>query len=106
MDSSPKKRRRKKRKDTAKDRLLKETKDYERAQDSNLWRTERKFANEVMEGIRNLKLPLRIDKLTKYEPDSFYVAILQQMKRKSIYESLRENVSKVGILECLLVKDG
>ena len=78
----------KKRRDTAKDRFLKETKDYEEAQNLNLWKTERKFADELLQGIRNLELPLKLDKLTKYGPESFYVAILQQMKRKSIYESL------------------
>ena len=91
MDNKMKrKRKRKKRRETANDRFFRETMDYDKAKLQNLWRTERKFADEIMQAVRSLKLPLMLDRLTRYGPNSFYVAVLQQMKREKVYDLLSD----------------
>ena len=52
MDNKPKRKIRKKRTDTANDRYLKETNNFEEAEQLNLWRSERKLADELMQAIR------------------------------------------------------
>ena len=91
MENKKKRRRiRKKRRETATDRFHLETKEYEEAESQNLWKSERKFADEFLQAIRSLELPMKLDRLTRYTPNSYYVAVLQQMKRKKIYDLLSD----------------
>ena len=96
MDTNTRKKWKKKRRETAKDRFLKETKEYDDAKKLNLWKTERKIADEIMEAVTHFKLPYCLDRLTRYDINSFYTAVLQQMRRKEIYSSLDEENQRIA----------
>ena len=72
------------------DRIAFYTKTYLTAQVSRKWKVERKFASDIMEAVRYLKLKLKLDSLTKYCSNSFIYAILLQLKREDIYSELDE----------------
>ena len=82
---------RKKRRETKDDRFSRDTKDYGEAAKLNLWKVERKYADEIMEAVRGLELPYKLDRLTKDYCDSFYIAVLQQLRSERVYESLSED---------------
>ena len=70
------------------DRELFYTKDYDSAVSSGEWKTERKFANEIKGAIKSQDLKLKIDKLTRYNTNSFVYSILLQLRREEIYSKL------------------
>ena len=84
-------RHRKKRRETKEDRFSRDTKDYKEAARLNLWNVERKYGDEIMEAVKELGLPYKLDRLTKDNCDSFFIAVLQQLKSERIYESLSED---------------
>lgn len=79
---------RKKKKETPDMRFQKETKDYEEAKKLNIWKTERRFADEFTTALEKLGIRYKIDRLTKAGPKSFMVAVLQQLRSPDIYSKL------------------
>ena len=85
MSRKPKK---KKWHETAEYRFQRDTKDYDECVKRNTWRTERKVADEILAATRLLRLSLSLDRLTEYRYNSFPIAILQQLRRKAVYDHL------------------
>ena len=90
------KRGRKKKKETPEMRFQKETKEYSDAKQMKVWKTERRFADEYTEALEKLGIKYKIDRLTKYGPNSFFVATLQQLKHPEIYARLSEENKKLA----------
>ena len=56
--------------------------------DDNL-QIERRIADEIMETVNRLQLPLILDQLTEGRGDCFPIAILQQCRRPEINQKLK-----------------
>ena len=52
------------------------------------FQAERRIADEIMETVNKLGLPLKLEQLTKGEGNCFLVAIIQQCKRPQILSEL------------------
>ena len=95
------KRRKKKIIETSKDRFERDTIDLAEASERGNFKSERKFANEIMDTVRSLDLPLRLDRITKNDAYSFIIAILQQLRSQRIYQSLGEEKKKLADEMCV-----
>ena len=62
---------------------------YQWVQQEDQLQMERKIAEEIMETVNRLRLPFKLDQLTKGEGNCFVVAIIQQCKRPEIFSELR-----------------
>ena len=51
--------------------------------------TEERIANEIMQTVNTLGLPFKLDQLTEGQGNCFPIAILQQMKRPEIFSQLK-----------------
>ena len=71
-------------------RFQKETKEYSDAKQMKVWKTERRFADEYTEALEKLGIKYKIERLTKFGPNPFFVATLQQLKHPEIYARLSE----------------
>ena len=63
--------------------------------------SEKKLAQEIMDVVCKLQLPLKLDELTRGEGNCFPLAVLQQCKRKEIFSYIRPSVKRI-----VSVKDG
>ena len=81
---------RRRKKEKPNDRIAFYTKTYFTALVSRVWKVERRFASDIMEAVRKLKLKLKLDSLTRYGSNSFIYSILLQLKRQDIYSGLDE----------------
>ena len=59
------------------------------------FQAERRIADEIMETVNKLGLPLKLDQLTKGEGNCFLVAIIQQCKRTEILFELRPVLTRL-----------
>ena len=50
---------------------------------------ERRIANEIMDTVQRLQLPLKLDQLTEGLGNCFPIAIMQQLQRPEIFNQLR-----------------
>lgn len=71
---------------TNQERFRKLTKEYSVAAKKNVWRTERRFCDEIQQAVKNIGLPYKLDKIIKYGSSTFCMAILQQLRRKDIFD--------------------
>ena len=55
---------------------------------------ERRIALEIMDVVRQLELPLKLDKLTKGDGNCFPLAIIQQCKRPEIMNYIRPAIKR------------
>ena len=53
------------------------------------YQIERSIANEIMNTIHRLQLPLKLDQLTEGQGNCFPIAIIQQLRRPEIFSQLR-----------------
>ena len=86
----------KRKKYTAKDYEDWHTKDYMDAVTLGVWKVERKFADEIKDAVKNLNLTLKLDKITKYNCESFIYSCLLQLRRKDIYQDLNQDFKKLA----------
>ena len=79
---------------------------YKYAEKKSIWRTERKFCDEFRPTIEHLGLDYKIDKMTKFGNDSFLIAIIQQLRRKDVYNLIgEENQIFVDRLACWILRE-
>ena len=55
---------------------------------------ERRIAQEIMDVVRSLQLPLKLDELTRGEGNCFPLAVLQQCKRTEIFNYIRPAIKR------------
>ena len=55
---------------------------------------ERRIAQEIMDVVRSLQLPLKLDELTRGEGNCFPIAVLQQCKRPEIFSYIRPSIKR------------
>ena len=87
---------RKKKKETPEMRFQKETKEYSEAKNLKVWKTERRFADEYTLALERLGIKYKLDRLTKFGPNSLFVATLQQLRQPEIFEKLSEENKKLA----------
>ena len=58
-------------------------------QNEDKYQIERSIANEIMDTIHRLQLPLKLDQLTEGKGNCFPIAIIQQLRRPEIFSQLR-----------------
>ena len=95
------KRKRKKKIETSEDRFERDTMDVEEAAKRGKFKSETKFAREIMDKVHHLGLQLKLDRLTKNSAFSFLTAVLQQLRNPKIYKSLGEAKKKLADKMCL-----
>ena len=90
--------RRKKRKiqETAEKRFNRVTKDYDECKKRNIWKIERKVADELLDASKQLDLELQLDRLAEFCYNSFPISILLQLRRKDVYESLDQDMKDLA----------
>ena len=94
------KRKRKKKIETPEDRFERDTMDVEEASKLGKFKSEAKFAKEIMDNVHCLGLQLKLDRLTKNTAFSFLTAVLQQLRNPQIYQSLSEAKKKLADKMC------
>ena len=72
------------------------TLDYMDAVTHGVWKVERKFADEIKDAVKSLNLTLKLDKITKYNCESFIYSCLLQLRRKDIYQDLNQDFKKLA----------
>ena len=82
------KRKRKRKIETPEERFERDTMDAEEAVKRGKFKSETKFASEIMDNVHHLGLQLKLDRLTKNSAFSFLTAVLQQLRNPEIYQSL------------------
>ena len=87
---------RRRKKEKPNDRIAFYTKTYFTAQVSRVWKVERRFASDIMDAVKNLKLKLKLDSLTRYCCNSFIYSLLLQLKRQDIYSGLNEKLKHLA----------
>ena len=58
-------------------------------QNEEKYKIERIIANEILDTIHRLQLPLKLDQLTEGQGNCFPIAIIQQLRRPEIFSQLR-----------------
>ena len=66
---------------------------------SNKLEMEREIAQEIMNVVHKLQLPLNPDKLTRGEGNCFPFAVLQQCKRAEIFSYIRPSIKRFVSVE-------
>ena len=61
--------------------------------------TEGKLANEIMQNVIKLGLPLKLDELTEGLGNCFPVAIIQQLRRPEIQDQLKHDLKRLGKIQ-------
>ena len=56
---------------------------------------EEKIAKEILQTIKRLGLPFKLDQLTEGKGDCFPLAIIAQCKRKEIYNNLPRKINSL-----------
>ena len=59
------------------------------------FQNEERLAEEIIEAVKQLGLPLKLDRLTEAKGNCFPLAILDQCHRKEIFENLQSSVKQV-----------
>ena len=59
------------------------------SQNEDQYQIERNIANEIMDTIHRLQLPLKLDQLTEGLGNCFPIAVIQQLQRPEIFSQLR-----------------
>ena len=72
------------------------TLDYMDAVTHGVWKVERKFADEIKDAVKSLNLTLKLDKITKYDDESFIYSCLLQLRREDIYLDLKPDIKKLA----------
>ena len=80
--------------ETAKGRFKRLTKPYDFTVEKKIWRTERKFCNEIIDTVKNFGVSYKLDRITKDDDNTFLVAIMQQLKREDVYNFLDDETNK------------
>ena len=88
--------RRKKKKETAEKRFNRVTKDYEECKKRNIWKIERKVADELLLAAKKLDLELKLDRLSEFRYNSFPLSILLQLRRKDVYDNLDDDIKDLA----------
>ena len=73
-----------------------EVMDYQESFKYEDWKHERGWADQMMIKIQELRLPLKLDKLTRGRGDCFPVSILQQCNRPEIRWRLPPNIQMLA----------
>ena len=71
------------------------TKTYQTENDDQ-FQTERKLADEIMETILRLQLPLKLDQPTEGLGNCFPIAIIQQLQRPEIFQQIRPSIQRLA----------
>ena len=56
---------------------------------------EEKIAKEILQTIKRLNLPYKLDAITQGKGDCFPLAIIAQCKREEIYTKLPQNIQSI-----------
>ena len=59
------------------------------------FQNEERLAEEIMQAVKQLSLPLKLDRLTEAKGDCFPLAVLDQCHRKEIFKNLPLSVKQV-----------
>ena len=78
------------------ERLRRLTKKYSLAAKKNVWRTERRFCDEIQQAVRNMGLTYKPNRIIKDGSRTFCMAILQQLRRKDIFYNLSDDMKKLS----------
>ena len=85
------KRKRKRKIEMPEERFERDTMDAEEAAKRGKFRSETKFAKEIMDNVHQIGLQLKLDRLTKHSAFSFLTAVLQQLRNPQNYQSLGDS---------------
>ncbi len=56
------------------------------------YQIERKIGNEILQHVRKLNLPFKLDQLTEGKGDCFPIAVIQQCRRPEVMSSLPSQI--------------
>ena len=73
-----------------------QTMDYNEAVRQDIWKGERKAADDILKHCKLLNLQMKLDKLTIGVGNCFMVAVLQQLTRPEVYNNLRDEFKKLA----------
>ena len=74
-----------------------DTFDYNEAAKNSAWANERKWADKIMESNKRMGIDIfKLDELTKGEGSCFMIAVVQQLNRKEVFDSSREEVQELA----------
>ena len=90
------KRKRRRKGESPLDKIRKETIRYDYAKKINVWKVERKLAEEILAAANKLEMNLDLDLLSKYRNNSFTVAIILQLNREDIYDLLSKDLQDLA----------
>ena len=57
---------------------------------------ERRIANEIMDTVHRLGLPLKLDQITEGQGNCFPISIKQQLNRPEIYNQLKQHPKQLA----------
>ena len=73
-----------------------QTLEYSEAVRKDIWKCERRAADAIMIQCRQLKLPMKLDALTRGVGNCFMVAVLQQLRRNEIHSNLGDDLKQMA----------
>ena len=75
-----------------------ETMDYRKAEQCNVWKIERKLADDIMESLRRngVQDVFKLDHLTRGKGNCFMIAMMQQLRREEVCERARPEIKEVA----------
>ena len=73
-----------------------QTMEYSEAVSKDIWASERSAADAILKQCRQLKLPVKLDKLTQGVGNCFMVAVLQQLRRNEIHSNLGDDLKQMA----------
>ena len=74
-----------------------QTMEYSEAVKKDIWNGERRAADALIRHCKELKLPMKLDKLTQGVGNCFMVAVLQQLGRPELHNNLNNNLKKIAV---------
>ena len=72
--------------------------DYMDAKRNNVWKIERKLADDILESLKRNGVDdvFKLDNLTKGRGNCFMIATVQQLRREDVYEASRPEIRKIA----------
>ena len=74
-----------------------QTMEYSEAVRKDIWEGERRAADAILKHCRQLKLPMKLDRLTEGVGNCFMVAVLQQLRRTEVHNNLGNEIKQMAV---------
>ena len=71
--------------------------EYQEAVRNNIWGCERDLADKVMRYVKQNNLKFKLDKLTRGQGNCYPVAVLQQLRRKEIFQAMAQDLKEAAL---------